>query len=219
MREALPRQVVTMVRPRPGPISLSDWYVNSKGIIVGTVKESGYPNVKVGDTISTGKILSDRQYILKGYTVVSSSGKSFCLDRPKKLRANKNSSGTLTMTLGGPITLVDWYVNSKGGVMGAVSAAGIGYPDILIGETISTGTIRSDRTYIRQGFTIVSSVGNFFFLGKPRKAVPSKVKLPPSATSRGPTKKVVSTRKSVLDSSKKEESLAKTPLSFFKFWA
>lgn len=158
-----------------GPIALSDWYVNSRGNIVGTVRESGYPNIKVGETISTGKILSDKQYVAKGYTVVSSTGKSYYLEQPQKQR-KKTSNGTLSMKLDGPITLVDWYVNSKGDVMGKVSAAGIGYPDILVGEVISTGTIASDRTYIGEGYTIVSSVGNLFCLGKPKKVVGEEIK-------------------------------------------
>lgn len=150
---------------------LDDWSLVTTGGIRGTVIESPFEELEVGEMITTSKIVTNRNSIAEGTIVETASGSRYILGSKKVIGRGAAGAGATAaggIKSGGSFvenipTLNEWILTSDGEVTGIITD--YGGDDFVEGELITTSSLASRRG-VRDGAVVTTTSGSKYRLGK-----------------------------------------------------
>eukprot|EP00557_Chaetoceros_sp_GSL56_P009448 CAMPEP_0176489636 /NCGR_PEP_ID=MMETSP0200_2-20121128/7405_1 /TAXON_ID=947934 /ORGANISM="Chaetoceros sp., Strain GSL56" /LENGTH=791 /DNA_ID=CAMNT_0017886813 /DNA_START=290 /DNA_END=2665 /DNA_ORIENTATION=+ len=138
---------------------LDDWSLVTTGGIQGTVTDSPFEELEVGEVITTSKIVTNRNSIAEGTIVETASGSRYILGSKKIMGSTSAAVAAATVIP----TLKEWTLTSNGEVTGIITDY-VG-EDFIEGELITTSPL-SSRRGVRDGAVVTTTSGSKYRLGK-----------------------------------------------------
>lgn len=155
---------------------LDDWSLVTTGGIRGTVVDSPFEELEVGEVITTSKIVTNRNSIAEGTIVETASGSRYILGSKKVIGSGSGGATSVSVPragtkvgrfVGNDVTVIptlnDWILTSDGEVTGTISDY-VG-DDFVEGEFITTSPL-SSRRGVRDGAIVTTTSGSKYRLGK-----------------------------------------------------
>ncbi len=149
---------------------LDNWSLNRREELVGIISNSPYPRERDGRTVTTKEVATDAAFVVEGFTVVTFDGRKYKLGTPKRQPRQQVGEDVQEVVTWATPTLVDWDVVGDSSGDDGVKIEGImqNTNDVKIpnGEVITTEEIMTSMEFLAEGFSVVSSNGSTYKLGR-----------------------------------------------------
>ncbi len=144
---------------------LDDWTLDRQNRLNGIISNSPFTYETDGKSVLTKSVATDSAFIVEGFTIFTDDGRSYKLGTPKKGKEAASTTPDEVIVYGTP-TLVDWGVSDDNRIVGTMQNTND--PNIPNGRSVTSDNIITNPMFIAEGFTVVTSTGNKYKLGRRR---------------------------------------------------
>jgi hypothetical protein len=160
---------------------LDDWAFSITGGIRGTVTKSPSPALKIGELITTSKIVTNRSNVVAGTIVETSSGSRYILGTKKFVGGRVDKKDVQAVAYVPIPTIQFWSLTSDGEITGSVT--NYDGNNFVEGEQITTSLILN-KSGLRNGSIVTTSSGSKYRLGKKEVSRTVAIEEPPKKKKR-----------------------------------
>ena len=160
---------------------LDDWAFSITGGIRGTVTKSPSPALKIGELITTSKIVTNRSNVVAGTIVETSSGSRYILGTKKFVGGRVDKKDVQAVAYVPIPTIQFWSLTSDGEITGSVT--NYDGDNFAEGEQITTSLILN-KSGLRNGSIVTTSSGSKYRLGKKEVSRTVAIEEPPKKKKR-----------------------------------
>lgn len=142
---------------------LDDWTLDRQNRLNGIISNSPFTYETDGKSVLTKSVATDSAFIVEGFTIFTDDGRSYKLGTPKKGREELSTTTDEVIVYGTP-TLANWDISDNNRIVGTMQNTND--PNIPNGQKVTTDNIITNPKFIAEGFTVVTSTGNKYKLGR-----------------------------------------------------